>query len=170
MPMIEVDRDRARAFIEQAGHAAAHQEAEAERQQEKIVEQLESADSNPDSWRTLTDKATNYIADKGCPAWEIKGDEREWWSGSLAECLDRYFPGALEGFDTWHPIAKLIGATSVIVAMRIDFENGGFQPLHHHTKGTEDNAEGEQGRRTLDIGDRGEPERQNHTGFKTDGE
>lgn len=169
MPQIEVDTERALAYIKEVGREFEVNEARATQQQEKRSEQVENSDHDPGAWGTVADKAADAIATKLCPNWEITQDEKSWWSGSVAECLDHFFPGALEGFDNWHPIAKVIGASAAIAALRISFDDGGFIPLHEPKKDTK-NGDAEPAGRTLDIDNGENSKRQNSGSFTTSGE
>ena len=168
MPQIEIDKDRAQQYIEGVRREHLQTAALNDQKQDRLADQLANSDSDPNSWRTMTDKAAEFMADKACPAWDVNDGEKEMWSAALAETLDRYFPGALDGFDNWHPIAKLIGASAVIAAMRIDLNNGGFAPLHHK-KGKDDGEREPDGRR-LDIDIRQESERKDAGSYQTLGE
>jgi len=168
MPEIEVDTDRAAAYIERIGQEAAANAQRFEKKTEQLQTEISDSDSDPESWKSASDWVVSFLDKKVCPAWEIDAGEKDMLSASLAEVLDKYFPGALTGFDNWHPLAKLAGSMLMIASMRIDFDTGTFTPMHTPKK--ESHVETEPRRRTLDFSDGDDEERQDHKRFTTHGE
>lgn len=168
MHPMQIDTDRAHALIAELGVQAELEAFERDAKVERGQERMQTSDSDPQSWRTVADQAVTVIAERVCPAWDLSATEREMSAAAIAETLDHYFPGSLQGFDAWHPLSKLAGAAAFIVIMRLDLSTGRLQPLHYRKRanGSHGTAAGWPG----DIDDRQESLRQNDTEFKTDGE
>ena len=167
MPEIDIDTERAAAYIRLVGREAAADEVEQEKKTDDLEAATIAADQDPESWLTASNWSVDFLDKKFCPAWELDAGEKEQLSTALAEVLDLYFPGAMRGFDHWHPLAKLFGSAMMISAMRIDFETWQLAALHNDKKA---DHEGTSRRRTLDLGDGNDAERENVGRFTTDGE
>ena len=167
MPEIDVNPDQAHDFIRSVGRDAAALEAQLERKADDRDAQTQAADQDPESWLTASNWSVDFLDKKFCPNWKLDAGEKQQLSNSLAEVLDLYFPGAMTGFDHWHPLAKLFGSVMMISAMRIDFETWQLAALHQPKKADDESASR---RRTLDLGDGDDSERENSGRFTTHGE
>ena len=167
MPEIDIDTERAAAYIRLTGREAAADEADQEKKTDDREAATIAADQDPDSWLTASNWSVDFLDKKFCPAWELDAGERDQLSKALADVLDLYFPGAMRGFDHWHPLAKLFGSVMMISAMRIDFETWQLNPLHELKKADDESAPR---RRTLDLGDGDDAQRENVGRFTTHGE
>lgn len=167
MPEINIDTERAAAYIRLIGREAAVDDAQQEKKTDDIEAAAVTADQDPESWMTASSWAVDFIDKKFCPAWQLDAGEKDQLGKALAEVLDLYFPGAMTGFDNWHPLAKLAGTVVMISAMRIDFETWRLAALHQPR---EDDDGSTPRRRTLDLGDGNDPQRENVGRFTTHGE
>lgn len=167
MPEIQVEPERAQAFLEKLGAEAEAAEFSEQRQFEAGQAAMVESESEPESWLTVASKSVEFTAAKVCPAWELTADEKAEASHSVAGVLDHYFPGAVQGFDKWHPLSKLAGTMFFIVALRIDLSTGRLAPLHY-SKGDSDARDPQRRQPDTDNGD--DPERQNSGHFATHGE
>lgn len=152
MPQILVDQENAAAFLERVGRDAEAAAFLEDRKADKTQQAMETATSEPESWLTVARKSVDFTAGAVCPAWELTAEERGELSLSVAQVLDHYFPGALAGFESWHPLAKLSGTCFFIAMTRFDLQALQFQPLHYQPKG-DNNDDGKPGRRESDIDD-----------------
>ena len=167
MPEINIDTERAAAFIRLMGREAAADEAQQEKKTDDIEAAAVTADQDAESWMTASAWAVDFLDKKFCPAWDLDAGEKDQLGKGLADVLDLYFPGAMRGFDNWHPLARLAGSVVMISTMRIDFETWQLAALHKPKKADDESSPR---RRTLDLGNRDDPERENVGRFTTDGE
>ena len=167
MPEINIDTERAASFIRLIGREAAADDAQQEKKTDDIEAAAFAVDQDPESWMTASAWSVDFLEKKFCPAWELDAGEKEQLSKSLAEVLDLYFPGATTGFDSWHPLAKLAGTVVMISAMRIDFDTWQLDALHKDKKVDDESTSR---RRTLDLGDGHDAQRQDRGRFTTHGE
>ena len=167
MPEIDVNTTQAADFIRSVGRDAAANDAQIERKADERDAHAAIADQDSESWLTASNWSIDFLDKKFCPAWELDAGEKQQLSDSLAEVLDLYFPGAMTGFDNWHPLAKLFGSMMMISAMRVDFESWQLAALHQPKKADDESTPR---RRTLDLGDGHDPERQDGGRFTTHGE
>jgi hypothetical protein len=126
---MQVEPERALEFLAKLGADAEAEAFQAEKKTATVQAAMDAGDSDPDSWRTVADKTVEFSAGAICPAWELTNDEKGQLSAAVAEVLDHYFPGALQGFDRWHPLSKLAGTMFYVAVLRFDFETGRMAPL-----------------------------------------
>ena len=167
MPEINIDTERAAAYIRLIGREAAAGDAQQEKKTDDIEAAAFAADQDPESWLTAGSWAVDFLDKKFCPAWELDAGEKDQLGKALADVLDLYFPGAMRGFDHWHPLAKLFGSAMMISAMRIDFDTWQLAALHKPKKADHESTPQ---RRTLDLGNGDDPQREDVGRFTTHGE
>lgn len=168
MPLVETDVDQAAEYIQQVGRESATDKILQQKKADGRDASAESTDSDAESWMTASNWTVNFLDKKLCPAWELDDGEKVQLASSLADVLDLYFPGAMRGFDNWHPLSKLFGSMMMIAAMRVDLQTGRIAPMHH--KATTDNGKSEPERRHLDLNGGDDSERKNPGRFTTHGE
>ena len=167
MPEINIDTERAAAYIRLIGREAAADDAQQEKKTDDVEAAAIAVDQDAESWMTASAWAVDFLDKKFCPAWELDAGERDQLGKGLADVLDLYFPGAMRGFDNWHPLARLAGSVVMISAMRIDFETWRLAALHKAEKADHESTPR---RRTLDLGDGDDPKREDVGRFTTHGE
>lgn len=160
MPEILVEPERAAQFLEELGADAEAHEFQAQQKSDKQRAAMETSESDPGSWLTVSTQVTDAVSARVCPAWELSVDERSHLAGSLAGVLDHYFPGAMYGFANWHPLAQLAGTLFGIAALRIDYATWTFAPLHRKEE-KQNAADGESRGWGSDPDNGQEPQRQN---------
>ena len=168
MPLVETDVDQAAAYIQQVGREAATDKILGQKKADDRDASAESTDSDAESWMTASDWTVNFLDKKFCPAWELDDGEKKQLSASLSDVLDLYFPGAMRGFDNWHPLSKLFGSMMMIAAMRVDFETGRIAPMHR--KAATDDGKSKPERRNLDLNGGDDSQRKDTGRFTTDGD
>lgn len=64
------------------------------------------------------------------PAWEIDQEDKDGLTSATGEILESFFPGGVQGIDSWGPYAKLAFFALCIVASNFDDENMCMRPTH----------------------------------------
>lgn len=168
MPEIDVFPDKADAFMADVARKIIAEDVKEQKQSEDLQTAAETVDQDPESWMTAASWSVDFVDKKFCPAWQIDAGEKEALAKSLADVLDLYLPGAMAGFDNWHPVFRLVGTLGMISAMRIDFKTWQLAPLHEGTKEAHD--ESKPAGRQLDLNGGDDQEREKPRRFTTDGD
>jgi len=153
----ELDIDRQFEILEMEGEAADNQAEQA----------LHDAVHEPESWLPGAAMLVDIVDAKLCPNWALSQAEKQDLAGTVAKVLDKYFPGAIAGFDNWHPLLQLGFAGSAIAVQRFDWNNGTFKPMHPPQDDDSDDNNSDSGGRPPDGGDGREPLGENGLRFAT---
>lgn len=161
---VQVNEEEALKAIDDLANKEDREVKKEEMQEAKEVQVIESADNDPGAWLNMSGTIVNAIDAGICPEWNLKPDEKEGLTSGIAETLDYYFPGSLEGFDNWSPGAKLAFTIAMIAITRFDMRKMKFQPM----RAIENDAT-EKGRREANSDNGENSERENGKRFTTSG-